>query len=261
MKTAAALVMLCAACGISGTLYQQSVATALKAKFTNPAVQYLLLDLASNEVTASRWADSNAQLPLGSLVKPFLALAYGEAHAGGFPLYQCNPSECWLPRGHGRIAISDAIAQSCNSYFLQLGSHVAPDEVRRTLMRFQLSGPGEAASARDLIGLGDAWRMGPLPVLRAYAKLVRDGGVNPVLVGLARAAKAGTARAVGPDALAKTGTAPCVHKPRAPGDGYTVAVFPSTVPRFALMVQVHGTTGAHAAVAAGEMMRVIRGVR
>jgi cell division protein FtsI/penicillin-binding protein 2 len=100
---------------------------------------------------------------------------------------------------------------------------------------------------------------------RAYLELVRrrdQPGVREVLAGMALSAKQGTGAEVDralpfADALVKTGTAPCTHFKRAPGDGFTVVLAPSDDPRILLMVRVHGVPGARAAKIAGQMLRHI----
>jgi hypothetical protein len=58
-------------------------------------------------------------------------------------------------------------------------------------------------------------------------------------------------------ALAKTGTAACTHTHRAAADGLAVVAFPAEDPRFLLLVQKHGVTGAHTAAEAAQMLRVV----
>jgi hypothetical protein len=43
--------------------------------------------------------------------------------------------------------------------------------------------------------------------------------------------------------------------PRAPGDGFVVALVPAQQPEILLMVRVHGVPGAKAAETAGRMLR------
>jgi len=57
--------------------------------------------------------------------------------------------------------------------------------------------------------------------------------------------------------LAKTGTAPCDHARKKPGDGYALVLFPAEQPQFALLVQKHGSPGMEAAAAAGRLLRLI----
>jgi hypothetical protein len=216
---------------LAGTLYDQSVSKLLQERFQNPAVSYLVLDAGSGELIASHWTDLETPRSVGSLMKPLLAAKY----QGEFPVLQCDPKRCW--RSHGRVDIVEALAQSCNSYFLQLAA------------RFRASG----LSPEALIGLGDENKVAPLWLARAYCKIDRE----PIRRGLRASAQHGTGRAVGMDALVKTGTAPCTHQRRAPGDGYSIALYPSNAPRYALMVELHGAPGAKAAEVAGKILRVI----
>src|SRR3984885_2823191 len=62
-----------------------------------------------------------------------------------------------------------------------------------------------------------------------------------------------------PDALVKTGTAPCTHSPRAPGDGFAIVLTHADQPKILLMVRVHGVPGAQAAKTAGLMLRRVEG--
>ena len=71
-------------------------------------------------------------------------------------------------------------------------------------------------------------------------------------------ARWGTAQALRADVLAKTGTAPCSHSRKAPGDGYVAILYPAQSPRYVLLVQVHGVSGAVAAGTGSEMLAVIR---
>jgi cell division protein FtsI/penicillin-binding protein 2 len=58
-------------------------------------------------------------------------------------------------------------------------------------------------------------------------------------------------------ALVKTGTAPCIHAKRAPGDGFAVAIWPADDPRVVLLLRVHSAPGAEAAATAGKILRRI----
>jgi hypothetical protein len=78
---------------------------------------------------------------------------------------------------------------------------------------------------------------------------------------MALAAKSGTAKLAGADALMKTGTAPCTHADEAPGDGFALALFPGRDPAFVILVRVHGTTGANAASTAGRILKAFRAPR
>ena len=77
--------------------------------------------------------------------------------------------------------------------------------------------------------------------------------------GMRQAALTGTADALAAEnALAKTGTAHCVHDCLASGDGLVVALTPSESPRLLLLVRERGTTGAATAAIAARMLHTLR---
>jgi cell division protein FtsI/penicillin-binding protein 2 len=220
------------------------------------STQYLLIDVHTREILASRWPDADVPIPVGSLVKPFTALAYN----GDFPEFICDPDRCWLKRGHGRLTFTEALAQSCNSYFLQLAQRVDADALRRIAAKYSIPAPSlDSPEAR--IGLGTGWQISPLALTRAYAELsLRSGepAVAQILRGLEASARSGTSAAIGAGALAKTGTAPCTAKMHHSGDGFTLVLEPSDAPRLALLVRVHNVPGAEAAKTAGRLLNVVR---
>jgi len=248
------------------TLFAQGANAVLQSRFSRPELSWILLDRTGN-VVAQRWDAPNQQIPPGSLVKPIVAVAYAEQHGGRFPHVRClgTASMCWLPRGHGDLDLEHAIANSCNAYFLSLAENLDRGVAIRRLHTFGLAGPGPEADARTLIGLSPGWRETPLALGRAYLALLDYPGLTVrtrVLRGMAGAALYGTAGAVDADlgqdlALAKTGTASCTHAHRAPADGFAVVLMPADQPRYLLLVRMHGTTGAHTAAVAAEMLRAI----
>ena len=249
------------------SLFAQSVDQILNRDFPSSTISFLLLDARTGTVLASRWDNPEAPIALGSLVKPFTALAYGEHHAFRYPTHTCQgtATNCWLPRGHGDVDLPSAIAYSCNSYFRVLTARMTAAEVSPTAIRFGLEPPPPETVGTALAGLGNRWLISPLSMARAYLELVRrrdQPGVSEVLAGMALSAKQGTGAEVDralpfPDALVKTGTAPCTHSKRAPGDGFTIVLAPSDDPRILLMVRVHGVPGARGAKIAGQMLRHI----
>ncbi len=249
------------------SLFAQSASEALIRDFSSPDISYLLLDARTDEVLASRWANADSPIALGSLAKPFTALAYGEQHSFRYPLHTCRgtASGCWRRGGHGQVDLTSAIAYSCNSYFRMLTTELTAAEVMETVARFGIEGPDGGASGAELAGLGARWQISPLRMARAYLELVRQRerpAVKQILDGMARSARQGTGaeldRALQREpGLVKTGTAACTHQPHAPGDGFTVAMVPADNPRLLLMVRVHGVPGSHAAKTAGQMLRRI----
>ena len=230
-------------------------------------VSFLLLDARTGAVLASRWENPETPIPLGSLVKPFTALAYGDRHAFSYPAHVCRGTStgCWLPRGHGEMDLASAIANSCNSYFRMLTAKMSAADLLPIVHTFGLQPPDPASSGVSLAGIGESWLISPLSMANAYLELVRrrdQPGVRQVLAGMAQSARQGTGAEVDraleyPDALAKTGTAPCTHSKHAPGDGFVIAMVPAADPQILLMVRVHGVPGAQAAKAAGQMLRRI----
>jgi cell division protein FtsI/penicillin-binding protein 2 len=254
--------------GPSGSsLFAQSASEALDRDFPSPDISFLLMDARTGRLLVSRWDDADAPIPMGSLLKPFAALAYGEQHDFRYPSHTCRgtSSGCWLPHGHGDVDLSAAISGSCNSYFRMLTTDLAAGDVDTTAHRFGLEGPDHDAVGAELVGLGTRWRTSPLRVAHAYLELIHQRsrpGVNKILEGMALSAQNGTGAAVHralpfPNALAKTGTAVCTHQRHAPGDGFTIVLTPADNPQILLLVRVHGVPGAQAANIAGQMLRRI----
>ena len=246
------------------SLFTQSAAQILQREFTDRDVSFLLIDVQTGAVLASRWDNADQPIPLGSLVKPFIALAFGEEHQFHYPIHVCrgNAGGCWLPHGHGKIGITAAIADSCNSYFRMLTAGMTSADVIPAATRFGMDPPAPELSGSDLIGVGNRWRISPLHMARAYLELDRrrdQSGAREVVSGMAQSARQGTGAEVDralkhTRALVKTGTAACTHRDHAPGDGFVVVLVPAEQPELLLMVRVHGVPGAKAALTAGRML-------
>ena len=255
--------------GPESTLFAQSAAETLNRDFPSRDISFLLLDARTGRVLTSRWERIDSPIPLGSLVKPFTALAYGEQHDFHYPAHICRGTAtgCWLPHGHGEIGLTSAIAYSCNSYFRILTANLIAADVAPIAARFGIEPPHRDATGPALAGIGSSWRISPALMARAYLELLRRGGqpgVREILAGMAQSADHGTGAAVDrvlpfSDALVKTGTAPCTHSPRAPGDGFAIVLTHADQPEILLMVRVHGVPGAQAAKTAGLMLRRIEG--
>lgn len=266
----AAFLLLVASCPAlsqpSQTLFSQAAKAAFERDFASPDLSYLLMD-ASGSVLAERWPRQQSAVAPGSLVKPFLAIAYAEQHGGEFPTLRClgTRSRCWLPEGHGTIGLEEAIAQSCNAYFLALASGLDRKHAVQTFARYGLAGPAPEAKDDSLVGLGAAWKESPQALARAYLKLhaeQQSATQSRIVKGMLLSAESGTARAVdtalGKDAgLAKTGTAVCSHAPQGAADGFMLLLYPAVQPRLLLLVRVHGVTGAESARTAGAMLRTL----
>jgi len=247
------------------SLFAQSAVQILDREFRDGGVSYFLFDARTANLLSSHWEDPARPVPLGSLIKPFTALAYAETHDFQYPAYVCKgeASGCWQLHPHGKLDIVSAIAVSCNSYFRDLAANLRGEQLLPTTNRFGLEPPDSDLAGPDLMGLGDRWLISPLHMARAYLELYRrrdQPGVREILAGMARSAQHGTGAGVGralkhSDALVKTGTAPCTHLRPAPADGFVVAMVPADQPEILLMIRVHGAAGAKASVTAGRMLR------
>src|SRR5262249_42417908 len=172
-------------------LHAQSAAALLDRDFTDPDLSYLLLD-GDGRVVAQRWDGPDTEIAVGSLTKPFLAVAYGRTHQS-FPVFRCTGKKtCWLPRGHGTLGIREAIAFSCNSYFHQLVAQ-AGRNFRPALENLRLRS-ASSSDGEELVTMAS-----PLALARAYLELTRrpqEPAVSPVLQGMALSAQKGTAKAM-----------------------------------------------------------------
>ena len=247
------------------TLFAQSAIRILHREFQDPRISYLLFDAQTQVLLSSNWKDAARPIALGSLVKPFTALAYAEAHGFEYPTHICKgeASGCWQIHPHGKLDIVSAIALSCNSYFRALAAGLKCEQVIPTAKAFGLEAPNPELTGDGLMGLGEQWTISPLHMARAYLELYRrrdQPGVRELIAGMAQSAHRGTGAGVGHalehmDALVKTGTAQGTHIHPAPADGFVIALVPANQPEILLMIRVHGVAGAKAAVTAGHMLK------
>jgi len=218
------------------------------------SAEWMRLDVPTARLRESTWTNADRAIAPGSLLKPFVALAFGAAHDYRFPSVQC--ARCWKPDGHGRISLIDAVAFSCNTYFLELARASSLDDIARIAAAYGLN-PPSSGHKESWIGLGADWSVQPFHLARAYAELAsRAGEIGPKLIlqGMRESARRGTARAVNSNAYAKTGTGPCAHERRGSGDGFVVALYAQPSPQHVLLLRVHDQPGFEAARAAGRLI-------
>lgn len=98
-----------------------------------------------------------ATYPPGSTFKMLTALAGLEngftehtrfAPCTGSYYYGGRPFKCWKPGGHGSLGLTDAIAQSCNVYFYQMGKAVGLENWQKVGLELGFGKP----SGIDLLG-------------------------------------------------------------------------------------------------------------
>lgn len=249
------------------SLFTQSAVEILQREFPDDETSYLLLDARSGAPLARHWPHPQSPIPVGSLVKPFTALAYASAHEFRYPFYECmgKRSGCWQDQPHGKLDISSAISVSCNAYFRHLADTVTAEQLAQVTRSFNLESPEDNFNSGNLIGLGRQWRISPLHLAQAYLELYRrkdQPGVAPILEGMHRSALRGTGAAFGhqlhhTEALVKTGTAPCTHARWAPADGFVLALLPADRPQILLLLRIHGVAGASAAETAARVLSQI----
>jgi len=177
---------------------------------------------------------ASALLPLGSLVKPFLAKAWASAHPDEpTPRFRCTGgSQCWRPAGHGDLGLTTAVAVSCNAYFRALAAATPRDLVAQVLRDegFDVRAPLSPDAALDLTPGEPQVRATPASLLDAYVRLARSPWPagervrQEVLAGLADSARTGTASGLAARGLrAKTGTVPALDGAPLATSGFTVA--------------------------------------
>lgn len=194
-----------------------------------PPADHVIATLPDGKIINAHWLDSiDAVAQPGSLWKPFLAAA----HRGPNLRFHCDGSQCWLNRKHGWLDMPGALAQSCNQWFHQL---------YKTLPK-----------PLHLLALPDPesddwpnWRTSPHILAKAYVELLARRTDYPlVMAGLRQAAEKGTAKPLGPNVLAKTGTGP---SKLFSGDGWVFAATPADMPTKLVLYRQRGVTGAQAA--------------
>lgn len=146
---------------------------------------------------------------VGSLIKPFLMLAYLREHRRAMSLaslqnFQAQeaatreelgpcrgkstpscPVDCWYKPGHGRLSLQESLAVSCNQYFYQMADQTSEAALLSILREYQVVAENqptigelknplvelfELTEAR--IGLGTKVRLIPLRILLACASIL-----------------------------------------------------------------------------------------
>ncbi len=111
------------------------------------------------------------QYPPGSTVKPFIALAGLETNSTSKHYtiwdkgwYQLENDERiyrdWKRQGHGRVNLNDAVVQSCDTYFYELGFKMGVDNISKYLSYFGFGvNPSlDISEARDGILPSREWK-------------------------------------------------------------------------------------------------------
>ena len=171
--------------------------------------------------------------------------------------YTCSHPDLKRP-----LTAAEALAHSCNDFFVALAPRLPRSALNDVRLRLGLPPVAAAANFADaLIGL-DGPRMTPRVMLDVVTRLVGvDRGIalreetrRVLLEGLRGAASYGSASVFASEkisALAKTGTAPM---PGGSNAGIVVALTPAERPRRALVVIAPGAAGLDAAALAVDLL-------
>jgi hypothetical protein len=219
----------------------------------------LVFRLAGDTVTPG--AEAATPRPVGSLQKPWVVAAWGEAHPTEAPpsLVCSAASRCWRPSGHGRVDLPRAFAQSCNAYFLGLARATPEKLLARSLADagFEIPRPLSAEAAIGLGPLEALPRVSPASLLRAYRDLLtrpwasRDDLRLGLVDGMRAAALDGTGAGLARRGhFVKTGTVPSLDGRPLSTSGWALAASASGED-LALGLLPDGT-GATAAAALGK---------
>lgn len=238
----------------SDALFAQAVQHGLEQThiaYSPSRFHWLLMNVDSRIVIASRWPAINVPQPLGSLTKPVLVYAA----SGGATPHIVAPST--QPGCGGGIALHVAIAFSCNAYFTAFATRIDASLLHRTASILTLPAPPADATGEDLIGLTTRWPIPPSSIAIAYAHIIAAHNAQ-IEQGMSLAARSGTARALqSHNVLAKTGTAGCAGQCFHHGNGFVVVLAPAAAPRYLLLVEAEGTTGAHTAELAEPLLQTL----
>jgi stage II sporulation protein D len=210
----------------------------------------------------------------GSIVKAVALVAALEAGAiTGRSSHLCrrvvtvdgHTYTCAHPVLKRALTPAEALAYSCNDFFLSLAPRLSRDAVNAVRGRAGLAPiPPSTPLAAALLGL-DGPRVTPRALVDVMARLTGTAPAAPVpmraatrrvlLEGLRGAAEYGTAAAFGERrvaALAKTGTAPM---PGGGTMGLVVALAPAAAPTRGVVVVAPGAAGLDAAAVAADLLR------
>jgi len=211
---------------------------------------------------AQRWEHPEREVPVGSLIKPFLAVAYGRTHA--------SFSEVSLRRKNRMLASPADMGRSESARRLRCPAILIFTSLWPTpnlgLPRrpWKASGLTAGPSEIDMVRQGGV--ASPLVLAKAYLELAnhfarRSGGSRFARDGVVCAGRVQPKpRALScriSRALAKTGTALCTHPRKASGDGFALVMSPADHPRIVLLCDCMADLESMAAGVAGRMIAAV----
>lgn len=211
---------------------------------------FIVMDLKTDEILYIENEEySNTLLYPGSLLKPFTMLSVINNQVS----YNCTGwtdlnSRCWSRENHGNLNIEEALAYSCNSFFLQyLNGRLNLSLFHKTLSYYLEFQGGFSVNdyIQESIGLGRAIKVTPINMLKAYNKLYREmpEGIETIRQGMKEATYYGTAKTLSEeygiiDAAAKTGTSYRITENGVDwrsNTGWFLLIYPGDSPRYSCL--------------------------
>jgi cell division protein FtsI/penicillin-binding protein 2 len=128
------------------------LATSAGLVLPNAGIQWMMGD-DEGRMLRAEWQGRETAVSVGSLLKPFLVMAYAKTHKA-FLMVECAGAGdgCWFGPGHGRQGVVDALANSCNVYFLHLAAEVDRAALDSTCLSYGLNMPERAMQPSQIIG-------------------------------------------------------------------------------------------------------------
>lgn len=201
---------------------------------------------------------ANTDLFPGSLLKPFAILSIENDSE---VTHKCTgwsnmQQRCWLRESHGKINLIEALAYSCNSYFIQYFTKKINLEQNYELLSYYLSFKGkysEKEFIEESIGLGTSIKTTPVEILKSYNKLFREKpeGIEIIRQGMKECIYYGTGELFSDitgviDAACKTGTS---YRIKDNGEydwrnntGWFLIMYPADEPKYSFLYVTEITT-------------------
>ena len=245
----------------------------------NPQDGEMFAEVVHPDLTGTRF-------PPGSLIKVFTTIAALESRTvSENSLVYCKPSSpetpvdesCWFRPGHGQLNLVQALAYSCDRYFMKVAERTSFDEFMQVLRKFGLTDESDsfhdlssARKAKIMVGLGTDLRVAPREILNAFCALCNGGylftdgavkievsgdAVALIRRGMRESAMYGTSMLAQKSAgakptVSKTGTAAHIHD-KAKTHAWYVGFYPDSEPELGILVFVEDGVGSKDAAGVG----------
>ena len=214
---------------------------------------FIVTDLQSDKILYIDNKDlANRSLFPGSLLKAFTILSLdnnSEDITYSCTGWEFEATRCWSREGHGGINLIQALAYSCNSFFLQyLEGKLTINNYYKTLSKY-LNFSGNIMKNEFLkqsIGLGTSIKTTPINILLSYNKIFREKpkGIEIIRQGMKESTYYGTGKAFTDitdiwEAGAKTGTSYHINPDGTldwkSNTGWFLILYPADEPKYSFL--------------------------